>query len=214
MLPCRKRALGCTREEHNQEMAMKCLNDFRLRFGKQELVPIVVGGMGGDISTADLALEAARLGGVGHISDAMVQTVSDRRDNTHFTKEKLKLFKYNVANSDKSKVMFDLKRLTEATHNHVGRAMQAKRGDGMIFVNCMEKLTMNAPKETLRVRMSSALDAGIERITLSAGLHLGSLALIADHPRVRDAKLGIIVSSLRALQLFLRKNARLCRQPE
>ena len=195
-------------------MAMKCVNDFRLRFGKQELVPIVVGGMGVDISTADLALEAARLGGVGHISDAMVQTVSDRRDQTHFTKEKLKLFKYNVANSDKSKVMFDLGRLSEATHNHVGRAMQAKRGSGMIFVNCMEKLTMNAPKETLRVRMSSALDAGIDGITLSAGLHLGSLALIADHPRFRDAKLGIIVSSLRALQLFLRKNARLGRQPD
>ena len=193
---------------------MKRVDDFRLRFGKQELVPIVVGGMGVDISTADLALEAARLGGVGHISDAMVQTVSDRRDQTHFTKEKLKLFKYNVANSDKSKVMFDLARLSEATHNHVGRAMQAKRGSGLIFVNCMEKLTMNAPRETLRVRLSSALDAGIDGITLSAGLHLGSLALIADHPRFRDAKFGIIVSSLRALQLFLRKNARLNRLPD
>jgi nitronate monooxygenase len=195
-------------------MAMKRVDDFRLRFGKQELVPIMVGGMGVDISTSDLALEAARLGGIGHISDAMVQTVSDRRDNTHFTKEKLKLYKYNVANSDKSKVMFDLGRLAEATHNHVGRAMQAKRGSGMIFVNCMEKLTMNAPKETLRVRLASALDAGIDGITLSAGLHLGSFGLIADHPRFRDAKLGIIVSSLRALQLFLRKNARLNRAPD
>ena len=193
---------------------MKCVDDFRLRFGQQELVPIMVGGMGVDISTVDLALEAARLGGIGHISDAMVQTVSDRRDQTHFTKEKLKLYKYNVANSDKSKVMFDLGRLREATHNHVGRAMQAKRGGGMIFVNCMEKLTMNAPKDTLRVRLASALDAGIDGITLSAGLHLGSFALIADHPRFRDAKLGIIVSSLRALQLFLRKNARLNRAPD
>ena len=193
---------------------MKCVDDFRLRFGSQELVPIMVGGMGVDISTSDLALEAARLGGIGHISDAMVQTVPDRRDNTHFTKEKLKLYKYNVANSDKSKVMFDLGRLAEATHNHVGRAMQARRGSGMIFVNCMEKLTMNAPKETLRVRLASALDAGIDGITLSAGLHLGSFGLIADHPRFRDAKLGIIVSSLRALQLFLRKNARLNRPPD
>ena len=47
---------------------MKRVDDFRLRFGKQELVPIVIGGMGVDISTADLALEAARLGGIGHIS--------------------------------------------------------------------------------------------------------------------------------------------------
>jgi len=195
-------------------MVMKRVDDFRLQFGNQALVPIMVGGMGVDISTADLALEAARLGGIGHISDAMVQTVSDRRSQTHFTKEKLKLFKYNVASSDKSKVMFDLGRLAEATHNHVGRTMQAKRGPGMIFVNCMEKLTMNAPRETLRVRLSSALDAGIDGITLSAGLHLGSFALIAEHPRFRDAKLGIIVSSLRALQLFLRKNARLARPPD
>ena len=51
-------------------MSMKCVDDFRQRFGKQELVPIVIGGMGVDISTAELALEAARLGGVGHISQA------------------------------------------------------------------------------------------------------------------------------------------------
>ncbi|MFN7085015.1 MAG: nitronate monooxygenase [Burkholderiales bacterium] len=193
---------------------MKRVDDFRLRFGKRELVPIVVGGMGVDISTAELALEAARLGGIGHISDAMVQTVSDRRFRTHFVREKSKLYKYNVASSDKSKVLFDLDRLAEATHSHVGRTMEAKRGDGLIFVNCMEKLTMNAPRETLRVRLSAALDAGIDGITLSAGLHLGSFALIADHPRFRDAKLGIIVSSLRALQLFLRKNARLGRLPD
>ncbi len=193
---------------------MKCVDDFRLRFGKRELVPIVVGGMGVDISTAELALEAARLGGIGHISDAMIKTVSDRRFQTGFVKGKLKRYKFNVASSDKSKVLFDLGRLTEATHNHVGQAMEAKRGDGLIFVNCMEKLTMNAPRETLRVRLSSALDAGIDGITLSAGLHLGSFALIADHPRFRDAKLGIIVSSLRALQLFLRKNARLDRLPD
>jgi len=190
------------------------VDDYRLRFGKQELVPIVCGGMGVDISTAELALEIARLGGVGHISDAMVQTVSDRRFRTHFVKEKAKLYKYNVANTDKSAVQFDLGRLAEATQMHVGRTMQAKRGTGMIFVNCMEKLSMNAPRETLRVRLAAALDAGVDGITLSAGLHLGSFAQIADHPRFRDAKLGIIVSSLRALQLFLRKNARLDRLPD
>ena len=193
---------------------MRRVDDFRLRFGKRELVPIVCGGMGVDISTAGLALEVARLGGIGHISDAMVPTVSDRRFRTHFVKEKAKLYKYNAANSDKSDVQFDLGRLAEATHLHVGRTMEAKRGDGMIFVNCMEKLTMNAPRETLRVRLSAALDAGIDGITLSAGLHLGSFAQIADHPRFRDAKLGIIVSSLRALQLFLRKSARTNRMPD
>jgi nitronate monooxygenase len=193
---------------------MKRVDDFRLKFGKQEYVPIMIGGMGVDISTAELALEAARLGGVGHISDAMVKTVADRRFNTKFVKNKLKQYKFNVANSDKSIVQFDLGELAEATKMHVGKTMEAKRGNGLVFVNCMEKLTMNAPKETLRVRMQSALDSGIDGITLAAGLHLGSFALIEDHPRFRDAKLGIIVSSLRALQLFLRKTARTNRLPD
>ncbi|MBK7815527.1 MAG: nitronate monooxygenase [Rhodocyclaceae bacterium] len=193
---------------------MKCVDDFRWRLGAKERLPIVIGGMGVDISTAELALEAARLGGIGHISDAMVPTVSDRRFKTRFVKDKLKLYKYNVANADKSDVRFDLGHLAEATRLHVGRTMAEKRGDGLIFINCMEKLTMNAPKETLRVRLSAALDAGIDGITLAAGLHLGSFALIEDHPRFRQAHLGIIVSSLRALQLFLRKNARLERLPD
>ena len=174
----------------------------------------MTGGMGVDISTAELALVAARLGGVGHISDAMVPTVSDRRFDTGFVAEKLKLYKYNVASSDKSAVQFDLGRLAEATQLHIGRTMEAKKGPGLIFINCMEKLTMGMPRDTLRVRLMSALDAGIDGITLSAGLHLGSFALMQDHPRFRDAKLGIIVSSLRALQLFLRKNARLNRLPD
>ena len=193
---------------------MKRVDDFRLKFGKKELVPIIVGGMGVDISTAELALEAARLGGIGHISDAMVPDVSDRRFDTSFVKDKTRFYKHNIDNSDKSMIKFDLGVLADATRRHVDATMHAKGSEGMIFVNCMEKLTMNAPRETLQVRMASALDAGIDGITLSAGLHLGSFGLIADHPRFRDAKLGIIVSSVRALQLFLRKNARLNRLPD
>ena len=193
---------------------MKRVDDFRLHFGKQELVPIMVGGMGVDISTSDLALEVARLGGVGHISDAMLPTVADRRYDTDFVKEKLQQYHYNINNSNKSAVKFDLGQVAEATRLHVSHSMQAKRGSGMIFINCMEKLTMNAPRETLTVRLRAALDAGIDGITLAAGLHLGSFAMIEDHPRFRDAKLGIIVSSLRALQLFLRKNARTNRLPD
>jgi nitronate monooxygenase len=190
------------------------VDDFRLHFGKQELVPIMIGGMGVDISTAELALEAARLGGVGHISDAMLPTVTDRRYDTEYVKEKLHKYKYNIDNSDKSGVKFDLGQIAEATRMHVSRTMEAKRGSGMIFINCMEKLTMNAPRETLKVRLHEALSAGIDGITLAAGLHLGSFTLMEDHPRFRDAKLGIIVSSLRALQLFLRKNAKLDRLPD
>ena len=193
---------------------MKRVDDFRLRLGNKNYVPIMIGGMGVDISTSELALEAARLGGIGHISDAMVPDVSDRKFDTSFTKEKTKLYKFNINNMDKAVVQFDLGRLAEATALHVGRTMEAKKGDGLIFVNCMEKLTMNAPKETLRTRLASALDAGIDGITMSAGLHLGSFELIKDHKRFRDAKLGIIVSSVRALQLFLRKVSKLNRKPD
>src|SRR3990167_1284019 len=193
---------------------MKRLDDFRLQMVQQELVPIVIGGMGVDISSSDLALQAARLGGVGHISDAMVKTVTDRRYKTKFVKAKQAMYQYNVNSEDKSAVKFDLGDLAEATRLHVEHTMARKEGPGMVFINCMEKLTMNGPKETLRVRMASALDAGIDGITLAAGLHLGSFALIEDHPRFRHAKLGIIVSSLRALQLFLKKNSRLNRLPD
>jgi len=193
---------------------MKRVDDFRLRMGNKEYVPIMIGGMGVDISTSELALEAARLGGIGHISDAMSQDVSDRKFDTTFVKDKTKTYKFNINNMNKAVVQFDLDHLAEATRRHVGSTMEAKKGDGLIYVNCMEKLTMNAPKETLRVRLGAALDAGIDGITLSAGLHLGSFELIKDHPRFRDAHLGIIVSSVRALQLFLKKVSRLDRKPD
>ena len=193
---------------------MKRLDDFRMNLGREQLVPIMIGGMGVDISSSDLAVEAARLGGVGHISDAMIKTVTDRRYKTKYVKAKQALYKYVPETDDKSNVKFDLGHLAEATRLHVESTMNRKAGSGQIYINCMEKLTMNAPKETLKVRMASALDAGIDGITLAAGLHLGSFALIEDHPRFRDAKLGIIVSSLRALQLFLKKNARLSRLPD
>ncbi|NHZ63876.1 nitronate monooxygenase [Massilia genomosp. 1] len=193
---------------------MKRVDDFRLRLGNKDYVPIMIGGMGVDISTSELALEAARLGGIGHISDAMVEDVSDRKFDTSYVKDKTKTYKFNINNMDKAVVQFDLARLADATRRHVGATMEAKRGDGLIFVNCMEKLTMNSPRETLRTRLTAALDAGIDGITMSAGLHLGSFALIADHPRFRDAKLGIIVSSVRALQIFLRKVAKLDRLPD
>ena len=187
---------------------MKRVDDFRLRLGSHELIPIMVGGMGVDISTSTLAVEVARLGGIGHISDAMVHTVTDRHFHTRYVKDRLSQYKFNVGNLDKSAAQFDLGLLAEATRLHIGSTMEAKRGPGLVFVNCMEKLTMNSPRETLRVRLRSAMDAGIDGITLAAGLHLGSFALIQDHPRFHDVKLGIIVSSLRALQLFLKKNAR------
>lgn len=109
-------------------MREKRVDDFRLRLGGKELVPIVIGGMGVDISTAIWRWKPRGLGGVGHISDAMVNTVTDRRFDTKFVKDKLKQYKFNVANSDESVVQFDLGQLAEATKLHVGRTMERKRG--------------------------------------------------------------------------------------
>ena len=192
----------------------KALNDFRLKLGGKEFVPIIVGGMGVDISTAELALETARLGGIGHISDAMVPTVSDRRFKTQFVQEKQRKYKYNINSSDKEVVQFDLERLAEAQRLHVGRTMNAKKGDGAVFVNCMEKLTMNNPRDTLQTRLHASMDAGVDGITLSAGLHLGSMELMNDHPRFRDVLIGIIVSSQRALRPFLKRAAKYKRLPD
>jgi NAD(P)H-dependent flavin oxidoreductase YrpB (nitropropane dioxygenase family) len=195
-------------------MAMKRVDDFRLRFGRKELVPLMIGGMGVDISTTELALEAARLGGIGTISDAMMPDVSDKLFDTNFTRDKTRQFKHFIDNANKSEIKFDLTAVAESARRHVRRAMDAKRGEGMIFINCMEKLTMNAARETLQARLNAALDAGIDGITLSAGLHQNSFKLMEDNPRFREAKLGIIVSSVRALQIFLRRNAKLNRLPD
>ncbi len=193
---------------------MKCLNDFRLKLRDKSYVPLMLGGMGVDISTSELALVFAKLGGIGHISDAMVQTVTDRRFKTTFTKDRLKKYKFNVNNDDKSVAQFDLDALREAQIMHVQKTMEKKKGPGMVFINCMEKLTMNNPRETLKTRLHAALDAGIDGITLSAGLHLNSFKMMEDHPRFREAILGTIVSSTRALKLFLKKAKMLKRYPD
>jgi nitronate monooxygenase len=92
--------------------------------------------------------------------------------------------------------------------------MEAKRGDGHGLHQLHGKAHHERAEGDAARAPHAALDAGIDGITLAAGLHLGSFGLIEEHPRFRDAKLGIIVSSLRALQLFLRKSARTNRLPD
>lgn len=190
------------------------LDDYRLKLGDKEYVPIVIGGMGVNISTSALALEAARLGGIGHISDAINFAVADKAYGTNFIKNKREGYQDNINKKDKSGIKFNLDEVAKAQKLQVAKTMEAKKGQGAIFINCMEKLTMGNAEETMRVRLSSAMEAGIEGITLGAGLHLKSLALVEDHPRFRDVKFGIIVSSCRALKLFLRRAAKTNRMPD
>jgi nitronate monooxygenase len=192
----------------------KKLDDYRFELSGKSYVPIIQGGMGVDISTRRLAQVVASLGGIGTISDAMVQTVIDKDFKTRYVANKLKKYKYNVSNNNKSEVKFDLDEIYEAQSRHVKESMAGKTGPGSIFINIMEKLTMNNPKETLKARLNAALDAGIDGITLSAGLHLGSFDLMQDNARFREASLGVIVSSVRALNLFLKRVMRLDRLPD
>jgi nitronate monooxygenase len=198
----------------NRDPADDQVDRYRFRLGQRELVPLVIGGMGVDISTTELALAACRLGGVGHISDAMVQHVSDRKYDTRFTKAKSEKHRASRDGFDKTSVKFDLAHLHQAQLNHVQHTMGQRQGPGAIFINVMEKLTMGAPADTLKARLTGAMDGGIDGITLSAGLHNGTLRLIEDHPRFRDVKIGPIVSSLRALKIFLKSGARVNRLPD
>lgn len=191
-----------------------CLKDLRVRLGGKDYVPLMVGGMGVNISTAEMVLAVEKLGGIAHLSDAMLMDLCDRLYGTTYTANKTKRYYGCQKNPDKSDNHFDLNDLREATLRYVGDVMSRATGKGLVFINCMEKLTFNAPHESLAVRLNSALDAGIDGITLSAGLHLASFKLMSENKRFRTALLGIVVSSVRALNLFLRKNKALDRLPD
>ena len=198
----------------SETVMSKNLDSYRLKLGKDEYLPIMQGGMGVDISTSALALAVARCGGIGHISDAMAPFVSDRKFGTKLQNSKQKEFAKYSSTLDKSAVKWDFERTYEGTYNHVKSTMDAKRGPGGVFVNVMEKLTMGNPQETLRARIKACMDGGADGATLSAGLHQGTFKLIEDLPRFRDMKLGIIVSSSRALKIFLRSATRTNRLPD
>ncbi len=174
----------------------------------------MVGGMGVDVSTPELVLSVSRLGGIAHLSDAMIQAVVDRHHHTHFLKGKRMRYAASVGLPDKSAIRFSQDDLRQAIDRYVRPVMNARSALGGVFMNVMEKLTMADPKGTLKTRLTATLDAGIDGITLGAGLHLGTLDLISDHPRFRDVKLGIIASSARALKLFLQRAARAGRMPD
>ncbi|NTW69589.1 MAG: nitronate monooxygenase [Chlorobiaceae bacterium] len=190
------------------------VDNFRLQLGGKEYVPIIIGGMGVNISTTELALVAEKLGGIGHISDAENGYVCDRILKTSFVSQKRKKYAEYVNNPDKSNVVFDLEEVARAQKLYIDHTISQKTGNGAIFLNCMEKLTMNNASETLKVRLSAAMDAGIDGLTLAAGLNLRTLDLIQDHPRFRDVKIGLIISSVRALSIFMKRAVRLNRLPD
>ena len=196
------------------DLSTKKMDDYVLRLGTKTVKPIFQGGMGVNISTKELALEVARLGGGGHISDAMMPDVADRLYHTRFTALKARRYKDMAGLDPKPDMHFDPVEVERATRLYVEDVMSAKKGDGLIFINCMEKLTMNASTATLKTRLNAALDGGIDVITLSAGLHLSSMKLMQDNPRFHEALIGIVVSSTRALQIFMKRAQAVGRLPD
>ncbi len=190
------------------------LGDFRVRLAGRDYIPLMVGGMGVNISNDTLALAVEKLGGIVHLSDALLMEIADKKFGTDFCKEKIRRFKSLINSSDKSPLSFDLERLSQATKAYVSDVMRRAQGKGLILINCMEKLTMNSGLETLKTRLNAALDGGISGITLSAGLHLSSMKLMADNKRFREALIGIVVSSRRALQIFLKRAEAVGRLPD
>ncbi|MCW8798904.1 MAG: nitronate monooxygenase, partial [Prosthecochloris sp.] len=124
------------------------VDNFRFQLGNKEYVPIIIGGMGVNISTTELAISAEKLGGIGHISDAEVCYVCDSIFSTSYTTRKRKKYSYNVNNIDKSDLYFDLEEVAEAQKKYVEHTMSQKSGNGAIFMNCMEKLTMRNSSDT------------------------------------------------------------------
>ena len=106
----------------------------------------------------------------------MVPTVSDRRYETNFVQQKYQKYKANTSSANKSQVHFDLKMVEEASFC-MSKNDECEMREWNDFVNCMEKLSMNNPQETLQARMVGAMNAGVDGITLSAGLHLSTMAL-------------------------------------
>lgn len=181
------------------------LSDFPVTFHNRQYAPLMVGGMGVNISNDTLALAVEKLGGIAHLSDALLMDIADKQFGTSFCKDKIHRFKNLIDSYDKSEIVFDLERLAESTRRYVSDVMRRKTGRGLILINCMEKLTMNASTATLKTRLNAALDGGIDGITLSAGLHLSSMKLMQDNPRFHEALIGIVVSSTRALQIFMKR---------
>lgn len=190
------------------------LDDFRLNLKGRSLVPVMQGGMGVNISTAEMAQAVAARGGIGHVSDAMIPDLADRLFGTGFTRMKTIACKKIEKTMGQAGFLFPVDKIREAAKLYLGSVMEGKKGEGLIHVNVMEKLTMNSGLEMLKARLLGALDAGIDGISLSAGLHTSSFALMSEHPRFRDACLGVVVSSRRALNLFLRKSAKTERLPD
>ena len=93
------------------------LADFPVTFHNRQYAPLMVGGMGVNISNDTLALAVEKLGGIAHLSDALLMDIADKQFGTGFCKDKIHRYKNLVDTYDKSEIAFDLDRLAESTRD-------------------------------------------------------------------------------------------------
>ena len=135
------------------------LSDYSITLRGRQYKPLMVGGMGVNISSSKLVLAVEKLGGIAHLSDALLMDVCDRELGTHYSQAKTRKFKDLINNPDKSEESFDLEDLAAATKQYISHVMSQKAGRGLVLLNCMEKLTMNAAIDTLRMKNNAYNEA-------------------------------------------------------
>ena len=187
---------------------MTGLRNRSIKLGKREITPFMIGAMGVNLTTPAMAVIAAEEGTIGHISDAICLKVADDECRHEMRKTHRRRNHSVHINPDQTNIRFSTELIQSSVRSVAEKAMDRKspNSDGKIFINIMEKLAMNDPVKTLKARYHGAMDGEIDGITLAAGLNTRSMALMADHPRFKETLIGIIVSSARALDIFLRKS--------
>ena len=107
------------------------LDDFRLELKGRSLVPIMQGGMGVNISTAEMAQAVAARGGIGHVSDAMVPDLADRLFGTGFTRMKALACKALERTTGEAGFHFPVEKIREAAKLYLARHLhEAAARDG------------------------------------------------------------------------------------
>ena len=144
---------------------MQCLDDFRLSFKGRDFLPLMVGGMGTNISTANLVLAIEKLGGMAHLSDAMLPDVADREIGTHFTKEKTIRFKSMIEEADKTEEKFNLEALSRVSKQYFSDVMEKATGKGLVLVDWRNFKMEDIVKDVVKL----VKDTGLNVPVLGAG---------------------------------------------
>ncbi|MFA7298275.1 MAG: nitronate monooxygenase [Candidatus Absconditabacterales bacterium] len=166
-----------------------------LKIGKHRLVlPIVQGGMGIGVSTAELAGAVAREGGIGTLSAGAIHKTALYR------KYRADLLKQAVKNSLNGKLSAEDHRLISVEANilcikkEIAKAKEISQGNGKIFVNIM------VASKDYDACVKAACEGGADGIVSGAGLPKDLHKLTTEYP---DVALIPILSQAKGVRVLL-----------